>query len=223
MDFHVVEGEDRGHVELYTLSSCAWCGKVKELLDRLGVAYRFVDTDLLAEQEQEEVVRFLDSITPDWGFPVLLIHEKYMLSGYKEKATRKLLGFAESAEPWEPSAAEAAVEDPEVEKALERLRGFAAKKGYHLNPQEAFARKLVRSLLDNQKRYGYWACPCRLASGDREEDRDIICPCVYMEPDVEEFGACYCALYVSGEVAQGRKEAQPVPERRKRKARQSAS
>ena len=40
-------------------------------------------------------------------------------------------------------------------------------------------------------------CPCRLAAGDREWDRDIICPCVYREPDVAEYGSCYCNLYVS--------------------------
>jgi len=217
MNFTVVEGEDRGHVELYTLSSCAWCGKVKELLDRLGVTYRYMDTDLLEEQEQDEVVRFLDSITPEWGFPVLLIHKKYMLSGYKEKATRKLLGFAETGEPAETGPAEEPGDDPEVDEALDRLRRFAGKKGYFLNPTEAFTRKLVRSLLDNQKRYGYWACPCRLASGNRDEDRDIVCPCVYMKPDVDEFGACYCALYVSEDVFRGRKEAETVPERRKKR------
>lgn len=219
MNFTVVEGEDRGHVELYTLSSCAWCGKVKELLDRLGVTYRYLDADLLGEPEQDEVVRFLDSITPDWGFPVLLLHKKYMLSGYKEKATRKLLGFAETAETEETAADQGPVDDPEVHKACERLRRFAEKKGYFLNPRESFTRKLVRSLLDNQERYGYWACPCRLASGNRDEDRDIVCPCVYMQPDVEAFGACYCALYVSEDVFRGRKEAETVPERRKRKAR----
>jgi len=44
MKFTFVEGEDRGDVRLYTLSSCAWCGKAKDLLDQLGVKYRFVDT-----------------------------------------------------------------------------------------------------------------------------------------------------------------------------------
>ena len=41
------------------------------------------------------------------------------------------------------------------------------------------------------------ACPCRLASGDFALDRDVICPCVYREPDVAEHGACFCGLYLS--------------------------
>ena len=204
-------------MRLYTLSSCAGCGKVKDLLTRLGVTYRFVDTDLLEEKEQDEVVIFLDSITEQWGFPTLLIHNKYMLCGYKEKATRKLLGFDEAESQEGKEAAECAGEDSDVEKTYERLQKFSEKKGYFLNPDTAFAKKLVKSLLENQERYGYWACPCRLASGNREEDRDIICPCDHMKLDVQEFGACYCALYVSEKVSQGEMEAGTVPERRKKR------
>ena len=74
-----MQGEDRGGVRPYTLSSCAWCDKVRGLLNRLGVNYKYVDTDLLEQQEQYEIVTFLDSITGKWGSPVLFIHDKYML------------------------------------------------------------------------------------------------------------------------------------------------
>ena len=57
MKSSIAEGEDRGDVRLYALSSCAWCGKVKDLLDRLGVTYRFVDADLLEEKEEVAVRR----------------------------------------------------------------------------------------------------------------------------------------------------------------------
>ena len=219
MQFSVVEGEYRGDVRLFTLSSCAWCGKVKDLLNGLGVRYRFVDTDLLEEPEQDEVVKYLDSITEKWGFPVLLIHKKYMLCGYKEKTTRKLLDFEETEAQKEEKATDPAEDDPDVQQAYERLKKFSEKKGYFLNPDIAFTKKLVKSLLENQKRYGYWACPCRLASGIKEDDIDIICPCEYMKPDVDDFGACYCALYVSEQVFRGEKEANTVPERRKKKVR----
>ncbi|HQD25722.1 MULTISPECIES: ferredoxin-thioredoxin reductase catalytic domain-containing protein [Methanoculleus] len=86
--------------------------------------------------------------------------------------------------------------------------------GYHLNPDREFTRGLVRGLLANRERYGYISCPCRLASGNREDDLDIICPCDYRDPDLAEYGACYCALYVSAEVAAGARVPDPVPERR---------
>lgn len=106
------------------------------------------------------------------------------------------------------------ISDQEIEISYQRLDKFAESKGHHLNPDIEFTKDLIRSLLINQKRYGYWACPCRLASGKREDDLDIICPCDYRDPDLNEFGACYCALYVSQEIKDGKKEAEPIPERR---------
>ena len=57
-------------------------------------------------------------------------------------------------------------------------------------------------------------CPCRLASGDAARDLDIVCPCDYRDDDLSEFGACYCALYVSAEIARGEASAHSIPERR---------
>ena len=50
-----VEGEDRGDVMLYALSTCGWCKKTKALLQELGVAYKYVDVDQLDLEELEEV------------------------------------------------------------------------------------------------------------------------------------------------------------------------
>lgn len=72
----------------------------------------------------------------------------------------------------------------------------------------------MEGLQANEQRYGYSSCPCRLASGVLEYDRDILCPCDYRDPDVAEFGACYCRLYVSKDVSEGKKELPLVPERR---------
>lgn len=106
------------------------------------------------------------------------------------------------------------VPDSDVEKLYKRLDDEARKAGYNLNPDVEFTKDLVRSLLINENRFGYWACPCRLAAGDKTEDLDIICPCDYRDSDVEQLGACYCALYVSDEIKEGKKQAQSIPERR---------
>ena len=95
------------------------------------------------------------------------------------------------------------------------LNKEAEESGYHLNPDAEHAIDLVRGLLVNDERYGYRACPCRLATGDKEDDLDIICPCDYRDQDVEEYGACYCGLYVSESVIKGEKSVAPIPERRK--------
>lgn len=104
---------------------------------------------------------------------------------------------------------------PEKVDALhERLDREAEASGYHLNPERSFTRGLVEGLLINEQRYGYRACPCRLATGDKQDDLDIICPCDYRDADLLDWGACYCALYVSDEVLRGEREVQPIPERR---------
>jgi len=102
----------------------------------------------------------------------------------------------------------------EVDSLLARIEKDAEQGGYHLNPDPGFTRDLVLGLAVNTSRYGYPSCPCRVASGRVDEDRDIVCPCDYRDPDLEEYGACYCALYVSQEVRDGLKEARSIPERR---------
>ena len=104
--------------------------------------------------------------------------------------------------------------DEEIDKLYERLYREAESSGYHLNPDINFTKELVKGLLINGIRYGYWACPCRLASGKKEDDLDIICPCDYRDADVGEYGSCYCALYVVQEIKDGKKKPEPIPERR---------
>lgn len=106
------------------------------------------------------------------------------------------------------------VTDEELQKLYGRLDKEAEEAGYHLNPDVEHTKDLVRGLLINERRYGYRACPCRLASGDKADDLDIVCPCDYRDQDVEEYGACYCGLYVSESVLQDEKGVEPIPERR---------
>jgi ferredoxin-thioredoxin reductase catalytic subunit len=106
------------------------------------------------------------------------------------------------------------ISEKNVDQVYERLKKYAESTGYHLNPDIEFTKELIEGLLINQKRYGYWACPCRLASGVREKDADIICPCVYRDQDIKKYGSCYCSLYVSKEIKDGIKQAKPIPERR---------
>lgn len=101
-----------------------------------------------------------------------------------------------------------------VEQLYEMLRKTQEPKGCFFNSENQRVFELLEALIANKERYGYMACPCRLASGDREADRDIICPCVYREPDMEEFGSCYCNLYVTREWNTGSTPKAYVPERR---------
>ena len=97
---------------------------------------------------------------------------------------------------------------------FDKLAREARDSGYFLNPDITFTMSLMEGLVINNERYGYLSCPCRLSSGKREHDLDIICPCDYRDPDLDEYGTCYCALYVSEEISKKKKEPEPIPERR---------
>jgi len=115
------------------------------------------------------------------------------------------------------------VTEADADRLFSTLQREAGEGGYHLNPDAEFTRNLVRGLLKNELRYGYRSCPCRLASGKKAEDLDIICPCDYRDPDLAEYGACYCSLYVNEAITKGAKLSAPVPERRPPRAERQAN
>ena len=55
------------------------------------------------------------------------------------------------------------VDEKEVDRVYITLKKEAEGGGYFLNPDVDFTKNLVRGLLKNEQRYGYRACPCRLA------------------------------------------------------------
>jgi ferredoxin-thioredoxin reductase catalytic subunit len=102
----------------------------------------------------------------------------------------------------------------QVEQVYEVLRKAQEPKGYFFNKEKELVYDLLNALLINKERYGYMCCPCRLASGNRQSDEDIMCPCIYRAADVAEYGSCYCNLYVSRQWNEGIVPHVDVPERR---------
>ena len=100
-----------------------------------------------------------------------------------------------------------------IESVRARAEADARTNGYYLIPDQELLQAFLEGLKVNEERYGYPTCPCRLASGKFGSDRDIICPCDYRDPDVQEYGACYCRLYVGKKIYET-KELPSVPERR---------
>ena len=100
------------------------------------------------------------------------------------------------------------------QKLYEMMKKVQEPKGYYFNDDRERNFELLDALIQNKERYGYMGCPCRLLSGDRDNDRDIICPCTYSVPDIAEFGSCYCNLYVSKDWNENKIPHAYVPERR---------
>jgi ferredoxin-thioredoxin reductase catalytic subunit len=100
-----------------------------------------------------------------------------------------------------------------IDEVRQRAEIDAKTHGYHLTSDPEMLKYLLEGLKTNEDRYSYPSCPCRMATGIFEVDRDIICPCDYRDPDVLEYGACYCNLYVNTKTYESR-ELKIVPERR---------
>lgn len=86
-----VEGEDRGRVLLYTLSTCVWCRMTKRFLNDLGVAYEYVDVDLLDRQQRKEALHDLRRWNPKISYPTIVIRDAQVITGMNEDEIRKAL------------------------------------------------------------------------------------------------------------------------------------
>jgi len=92
MPFTHVEGRKAADVLLYALSTCPWCRKTKDLLNSLGVAYRYVDVDLAVGDERAEVVAAVKKWNPALSFPVLVIDGERAIIGLREADIRAAVG-----------------------------------------------------------------------------------------------------------------------------------
>ncbi|NLD57158.1 MAG: glutaredoxin family protein [Methanomicrobiales archaeon] len=87
-----VDGKDKGNVVLYALSTCGWCGKTKELLRQMGIAFDFVYVDLLEGSEQDDAITQVEKYNPAGSFPTLVINNRKVIVGFREQEIREALG-----------------------------------------------------------------------------------------------------------------------------------
>lgn len=212
---------------MYRISTCHWCDKVEAFLKIHGVNYRSVVVDLLAGNEQEKAIEESYHLSKQRSFPVTYIDGTCVI-GFHESRLRQLLKLPSQKEERERIKFEEygvaggfSLEDKDHREAIRKMREWllreAASQGYTINPDEKVVEEILVGLAKNEKRYGYKACPCRLATGKYQLDCDIICPCSYCFMDVEKNGRCYCSLFVSDRfVASDPAFPQYVPDLRER-------
>ena len=86
-----VEGEDKGDVFLYALSTCVWCRKTKKLLDSLGIKYSYIFMDQLDGEKKDKRMKELEKWNPRCSFPTLVINKDKCIVGFKEDEIKKEL------------------------------------------------------------------------------------------------------------------------------------
>lgn len=89
-EFTLVKGSNHGDVKIYTLSTCGWCRKTKEFLNERDVQYRFIDVDLLPDEEMDVIVEQQMSYNPAGSFPTIVINGNEVIVGYDEKKLQQL-------------------------------------------------------------------------------------------------------------------------------------
>jgi glutaredoxin len=93
MKIEHVDGENKGNIILYALSTCGWCRKTKEFLNSLGVEFSYVFVDLLGDQEKDEIMEDVIKWNPRRSFPTLVINDEKCVVGYKENQIKEALGL----------------------------------------------------------------------------------------------------------------------------------
>ncbi|HUU76587.1 MAG TPA: glutaredoxin family protein [Methanoregulaceae archaeon] len=91
MKMEHIEGEMKGKVVLYALSTCGWCARTKELLKTLGVDHYYVYVDLLPRDELEAAFKEVEKFNPRGSFPTLVINDSLMIAGFKEQEIKEAL------------------------------------------------------------------------------------------------------------------------------------
>jgi len=82
-----------------------------------------------------------------------------------------------------------------VKKQHRWIVKYTAQKNYALNPSLMMSKNLEVWLSEMEATFGKRFCPCFESSGDAELDKKMLCPCEFIEDEIEEYGTCHCALF----------------------------
>lgn len=89
MPMQVVEGENKGKVVLYALSTCGWCKKTRMLLEDLRVEYSYIYVDLLEGEEREEIIEQMKEWNSQLSFPTLVINNEETIIGFDAEGIKE--------------------------------------------------------------------------------------------------------------------------------------
>jgi glutaredoxin len=93
MKFNVVKGENKGNIKLFGLSTCIWCKKTKELLDKIGCEYEYIYIDQLGEEDKQNAIKEVRKWNPRSSFPTVVINNNKCIIGFKEDKIREALNI----------------------------------------------------------------------------------------------------------------------------------
>lgn len=92
MKLEHVDGQEKGDVLLFALSTCGWCKKIRLLLEEIGVAYNYVYVDLTEGEERNEVIENLKKWNTSLSFPTLVLNNEKSIVGFDKDTIVEELG-----------------------------------------------------------------------------------------------------------------------------------
>lgn len=90
MEFTHVNGRGSNKIVLYAISTCVWCKKIKTLLDSLGLAYDYIDVDLLEKDESDQADKDVRIWNQKGTYPTIIVNDQRSINGYQEDEIKKL-------------------------------------------------------------------------------------------------------------------------------------
>ncbi|MEM2839762.1 MAG: glutaredoxin family protein [Thermoplasmata archaeon] len=79
-------------VKAYTLSTCPYCRAFKMFCSEEGIPLDYTDVDLLEGEERRSVMKEVDKVCPNCGYPIIVVGDQ-VIEGFNEAKLRKVLGL----------------------------------------------------------------------------------------------------------------------------------
>jgi glutaredoxin len=92
--YEIIKGKNKKHhVKIYTLSTCGWCKKTKELLKELDVEYEYIDVDTLTGNDMLQVSEEVKKYNKFRTYPTIVIDKgKHVILGFNDTEIKEHLG-----------------------------------------------------------------------------------------------------------------------------------
>ena len=79
-------------VKMYTLSTCSHCKATKKFFSDNGIAFDYIDVDLLQGNERQRILEEVEQYNPGRSFPTILIGD-IVIIGFRENDIKQALGI----------------------------------------------------------------------------------------------------------------------------------
>lgn len=91
--FNHVDGQQKGFVQLFALSTCDMCEKTRMFLEKNNIAYDYIYVDQLSGKEKDKVIARLEKFNAHKSFPTLVVNSNGVIIGYEPEEMKVALSI----------------------------------------------------------------------------------------------------------------------------------